>query len=164
MKGACEIAEPRVDSNDLADCECTGSYRVLGGLTAELTCTTNVRVCYEGTSYCGFANVDAMLGARVFGRSGFLGSTISVDMDTNLPSGLNDSPPLTLRLFPTGLNFLFNTCEIFVGDQQCASCVVCEEGVEFTFDCSNTDLAPDMILTVPGPKSTSCVSFLPGPP
>lgn len=161
---ACDIAEPRIDSDDLATCECDGSFQLFGGLKAKLMCTTNMRVCYEGTAYCGFANVDALLGARIFGRSGFLGTTISVDMDSNLPNSLTASPPMTVRLFPKGLNFLFNRCEIFIGDQKCSSCVVCEEGVEFTYDCSNTNLAPaNAILFAPGPKSLSCVSFMPAP-
>ena len=162
---ACEIAEPRIDGDDLATCECDGSFRVFGGLRAKLMCTTNMRVCYEGTTYCGFAEVDALLGARIFGRSGFLGTTITVDMDSNLPDTLTSTPPpLTVRLYPKGLNFLFNRCEMFVGDQKCSSCAVCEEGVEFTYDCSNTNLAPDSIfLPVPGPKSLTCISFMPGP-
>ncbi len=164
VSAACELAEPRIDGDDLATCDCNGSFRVFGGLRAKLMCTTNMRVCYEGTAYCGYAKVDASLGARIFGRSGFLGTTISVDMDEGLPNSLTEAPPMTVRLFPVGLNFLFNTCEMFVGDQKCASCVVCEEGVEFTYDCSNTDLAPDnTLLFVSGPKSATCISFMPAP-
>lgn len=88
----------------------------------------------------------------------------------NVTSGLPDDivgtiEPICADIALVGFDFAFKSCDIKIGDTDCAVCEVCDNKRGIRFNCSNININPSVDPVVVGPAIDQCqlLGFLPAP-
>jgi hypothetical protein len=151
----------RSQGNETFNCNCEGSFSPSKGFVTEIFCALNKAICLNEQLqlYCGTTSFTAEYGLR----TGFTKAEACIGIESGLPIDLGSIPQLCIEAIPKRNTMLqFESCSITVDDEKCASCKICANGREVTFDCSNVDLNPldvGNLPVVPGPTVTECVGI-----
>jgi hypothetical protein len=157
VERVCDTVQTELGLNETVDCSCEAeSIGLFKGVKATLSCTLAESQClFPPDLYCANGEIDINVSGGLFSNTAIESDfTGCFKVDSGLPSGIASIEKVCISFVPDGLKL--KSCTTSIGGEDCNSCEICNSGIAFKFDCSNTDILSGA-GRIPGPKITTCL-------